>query len=252
VHRRLADGEVYWVNNRQKRAETLETSFRVTGKAPEFWHADTGVVEPAGYRVVNGRTVVPLKMDPNDAFFVVFRKPAAAPSRALPQVVETPVATVEGGWDVSFQEDRGAPARITLNQLSSWSDNSDSGVKYFSGTATYTKAINAPADWFKTGAQLWLDLGDVKNLAEVSVNGKPLGVLWKPPFRADVTGSLKPGTNSVEIKVTNLWVNRIIGDQQPDVTQKYTYTAQRFYRANSKLLPSGLLSPVKVVRLVKQ
>jgi hypothetical protein len=96
------------------------------------------------------------------------------------------------------------------------------------------------------------DLGDVKNLAEVSVKGKSLGILWKPPFRAGVRGALKPGTNSVEIKVTSLWVNRIIGDQQPNVMQKYTYTAQRFYRANAKLLPSGLLSPVKVVRLANQ
>jgi hypothetical protein len=249
VHRRLADGEVYWVNNRQKRVETLEVSFRVTGKAPEFWHPETGKVEQAGYRAVNGRTVVPLKMDANDAFFVVFRKAAAAPSRTLPRVVETPVATVEGAWNVSFQADRGAPARITLDKLLSWSENSDSGVKYFSGTATYAKTVDAPADWFKPGAQLWLDLGDVKNVAEVSINGKPLGILWKPPFRADMTGALKPGANSVEIKVTNLWVNRVIGDQQTDVTQKYTYTALRFYRANSKLLPSGLLGPVKVIRL---
>jgi hypothetical protein len=125
-------------------------------------------------------------------------------------------------------------------------------VKYFSGTAIYVKTIDAPADWFKSGEQLWLDLGDVKNLAEVSVNGKPLGILWKAPFQANVTGSLKPGPNSVEIKVTNLWVNRLIGDQQPGVTQKYTYTSQRFYRANSRLLPSGLLGPVKVVRLATQ
>jgi hypothetical protein len=252
VHRKLADGDAYWVNNRQKRAETLEASFRITGKAPEFWHPDTGKIEPADYRVANGRTVVPLKMDPNDAFFVVFRKAATAPSRTLPQVVETPAAAVEGAWDVSFQADRGAPARITVDKLLSWSENSDSGVKYFSGMATYAKTIDAPADWFKSGAQLWLDLGDVKNLAEVAVNGKPLGILWKPPFRTDVTDALKPGKNQLEIKVTNLWVNRIIGDQQTDARQKFTYTAQRFYRANSKLLPSGLLGPVKVVRLARQ
>ena len=64
----------------------------------------------------------------------------------------------------------------------------------------------------------------MKNIAEVSVNGKYLGIVWKPPFRVDVTGIMKPGTNALEIKVTNLWVNRLIGDQQPDATKKYTYT----------------------------
>ena len=124
----------------------------------------------------------------------------------------------------------------------------DAGVKYFSGTGTYAKTIQAPADWFKKGARLWLDLGDVKNLAEVSVNGKPLGILWKPPFRVDVTDALKPGANALEIKVTNLWVNRLIGDQQPGVPKKYTYTTQQFYRADSPLLPSGLLGPVVLWR----
>jgi hypothetical protein len=94
---------------------------------------------------------------------------------------------------------------------------------------------------------LWLDLGDVKNIAEITVNGKPLGVLWKAPFRVDVTGALKPGSNTLEIKVTNLWVNRLIGDQQPDVTTKYTYTAVQFYRADSPLLPSGLIGPVQLI-----
>jgi hypothetical protein len=98
------------------------------------------------------------------------------------------------------------------------------------------------------GAKLWLDLGNVKNIAEVSVNGKPLGVVWKPPFRVDATPALKAGTNDLEIRVINLWVNRLIGDQQPDVAKKYTYTAQQFYQADSPLLPSGLLGPVQVVR----
>jgi hypothetical protein len=122
-------------------------------------------------------------------------------------------------------------------------------VKYFSGSATYTKSIQAPADWFQDGGTLWLDLGDVKNIAEVSVNGSALGILWRTPFRVNVTSALKPGTNTLEIKVVNLWVNRLIGDQQDGVKTKYTYTAQQFYRADSPLLPSGLIGPVKVIRV---
>ena len=93
-----------------------------------------------------------------------------------------------------------------------------------------------------------IDLGEVKNLAEVSVNGKPLGIVWKAPYRMDVTNALKRGTNRVEIKVTNPWVNRIIGDRQPNVTKTYTFTSPKFYKADSKLVESGLLGPVQVIR----
>jgi hypothetical protein len=248
VHRKLADGDVYWVSNTNDRPEILEATFRVQGKDPELWHADTGVVEPAPYSIANGRTTVPLRLDPNDAVFVVFRKAATEPSRTLPVPAESALTSITGAWDVAFQPDRGAPARISLDSLSSWSDNPDPGVKYFSGTATYTKTIQAPADCFKAGTKLWLDLGDVKNIAQVTVNGTPFGILWKTPFRVDVTSALKAGANALEIKVTNLWVNRLIGDQQPNVSKKYTYTAMQFYRADSPLLPSGLLGPVLIVR----
>lgn len=107
--------------------------------------------------------------------------------------------------------------------------------------------INASANWFKKDAHLWIELGDVKNLAEVIVNGKSLGIVWKKPFKVDVTGALKPGKNTLEIKVTNLWVNRLIGDKQPGNEKKFTYTTQAFYNADSPLLPSGLLGPVRIL-----
>ncbi len=252
VHRTLADGEVYWVNNRNNRAETLEGSFRVQGKAAELWYPETGKTEPASYRIANGRTTVLLRLNPGESVFVVFRQRATAQSRTLPPQVETRVAVLDGAWEVSFQPHRGAPEKITLDKLISWSESADPGVKYFSGTGTYTRAVNAPADWFQRGARLWLDLGDVKNLAQVVVNGKQIGIVWKTPFRVDVTDAMKPGVNAVEVKVTNLWVNRLIGDQQPDVTRKYTYTTMPFYRANSPLLPSGLLGPVRLVKVAAE
>ena len=123
-------------------------------------------------------------------------------------------------------------------------------MKYFSGTAVYTRTIDVPADFASQGTRLWIDLGDVKNLAEVSVNGTSLGVAWKRPFRLDATGALKAGANNLEVKVTNLWVNRMIGDRQPNATTKYTFTAPVFYKANSPLLPSGLIGPVRIVQVV--
>ena len=144
---------------------------------------------------------------------------------------------------------RGAPAVATFPSLASWTENLDAGINYFSGTATYTTSIDAPAAWLAKGTGVWLDLGAVKNLAEVSVNGQRFPVLWRPPFRVNIAAALKPGANDVQIAVTNLWVNRVIGDQQPGVGQKFTYTPMPFYRANSPLLPSGLLGPVQVLKV---
>jgi hypothetical protein len=251
VHRKLADGDIYFLDNRNDRDETLDASFRVTGKMPELWHAETGKVEPVSYKIANGRTTLPLHLEPWGTVFVVFRKPATVPVRTLPAVAETRLATVDGPWNVSFQAHRGAPASVTLDKLVSWSDSTDAGVKYFSGAGTYTESIEAPADWFKPGASLWIDLGDVKNLAEVSVNGTSLGVVWHAPYRVDVTQALKAGKNEISVKVVNAWVNRLIGDQQPGAT-KYTYADITPYTAESPLQPSGLLGPVVVIREAAQ
>ncbi|HUP03518.1 MAG TPA: glycosyl hydrolase [Bryobacteraceae bacterium] len=249
VHRKLADGDLYWVDNRGDRAENVEAAFRVQGKAAELWHADTGKVEAASYRTAAGRTTVPLKLGPWDAVFVVFRGPAAAPARTLHEPAESEVTEVTGPWEVSFQADRGAPARMEMDKLASFSESAEEGVKYFSGTATYRKTLQAPATWFRPGAQLWLDLGDVKNLAKISINAKDLGIVWRPPFRVDAAAALKPGANVLLLQITDLWVNRLIGDQQPNAAKKYTWTAQQFYQADSPLVPSGLLGPVRLVRL---
>ena len=247
VHRKLPAGEIYFLDNRNEREESFAATFRVTGRVPELWHAETGKTEPVSYTIADGRTTVPLHLEPWGTVFVVFRKASVAPSLALPRVVETQLGTLDGPWNVSFQAGRGAPASITLDKLISWSDSSDAGVKYFSGKGTYSRSIQAPAEWFQPGQKLWLDLGDVKNLASVTLNGKPLGIVWRAPYRVEVTGVLKPGTNMLHVTVINAWVNRLIGDQQPGAT-KYTFADITPYNANSPLLPSGLLGPVAIVR----
>jgi hypothetical protein len=248
AHRKLTSGDLYFVDNRKDRDEQVDATFRVTGMEPELWHPETGKTEAVSFRIADGRTTVPLKLEPWGTVFVVFRKPTTATSRTLPKETETELVKLKDDWKVSFQPERGAPNSITMDKLASWSDNSDKGVKYFSGTGTYTKTVTAPAEWFKAGSHLWIDLGDVKNLAEVTVNGKPLGVVWHKPYRVDVTGALKPGANELTIKVTNAWVNRLIGDQQPDEKVKYTFTTVKPYKADSPLLASGLLGPVTVTR----
>ncbi len=242
VHRKLPDGDVWFVNNRRPTTEQVEGHFRVTGKQPELWHADTGTSEPVSYRIENGETVVPMTLDAESSVFVVFRKTAAASAMMLKKVVPTPVATLDKPWQVAFQAARGAPAGVTLPKLRSLSEHSDPGVRYFSGVASYTTSFTLPKD-IKPGAPLWLDLGEVGEIAEVTVNGKSAGYAWHKPYRVDVSGVVSPGRNALEVKVANLWVNRLIGDAQPDAA-KITWTAVPTYRADAPLRPSGLIGPV--------
>lgn len=248
VHRQLGNVDIYWINNRNNKAEDIEAAFRVGEKAPELWLPETGRIEQTSYVIENNITKVPLHLKANDAVFVVFRTNAREKSMTLNAPKEQELMTIEGAWSVGFQEKRGAPVQTTLETLIPWNENSDPGIKYFSGTGTYSRKIDAPGDWLKSGTELWLDLGSVKNLAEVIINGKSLGIVWNPPFRINVTGAVKQGENIIEIRVTNLWVNRLIGDQQKGADKKITYTTMPFYRADSPLLPSGLMGPVQILR----
>jgi len=245
VHRHLPDAEIYFLSNRSENPRTMDATFRVTGKRPELWHADSGLTEPVSFHIENGRTTVPLEMEGNGSVFVVFRQSASEPAGTVAARQETNVATLDGGWDVRFAPNLGAPEKITLDRLVSWTDNPDPGVRYFSGTAAYLKSFEVPGKWLNGGRHLMLDLGDLRELAEVSVNGHSVGIAWHPPYRVDVTDAVKSGTNTLEIKVTNLWVNRLIGDQQPGAT-KYTFTVMPTYKADAPLRPSGLLGPVTV------
>jgi hypothetical protein len=247
VHRKLADGDLYFLDNRGDSDSSVDASFRVTGKAPELWYSETGKMYPASFTIAGGRTTLPLHFEPWGTVFVVFRKATKETSRMLPKATDTQLATVEGPWKVAFQPGRGAPESVRLEKLIPWNESGDKGVKYFSGTGTYTKTLQASSDWFKKGATLWIDLGDVKNLAVVTVNGNPLGTVWHAPYRVDATAALKPGANEVTVKVTNAWVNRLVGDLQPDTTAKYTFSTWKAYKADTALLPSGLLGPVAIV-----
>ena len=248
VHRQTKDQDIYWLNNRSDESNDAEVSFRVTGKVPELWNPQTGKTEKVSFQVKDGRTIIPLRFESWDAYFIVFSGKATTSSFTKSIAAEQSRVSIENPWKVNFQEGRGAPQNATFEKLSSWSDHNDKGIKYFSGTASYENIFNIST--VDKDARYELDLGDVKNIAEVFVNGKNVGITWKRPFRLDVTDAIKAGENKLEIRVTNLWVNRLIGDQQPGVTDKITYTIMPFYQADSKLLPSGLLGPV-TLKLLK-
>jgi hypothetical protein len=246
VHRHLDDGDAYFVLNTRKQAATVQLSFGVTGKTPELWLPDTGQRRPVSYTIAKGRTTIPLQLDSSGSVFLVFRSPATASSLKVPEPAVNTLATLTGAWQVDFEPGRGAPEHTTFDRLVSWSEHPDAGIRFFSGHATYRKTLTAPTDWFKPGQTLWLDLGGVGDLAEVTVNGNAAGIAWKPPFRLDITPLLHPGENKIEVRVVNLWVNRLIGDRQPGATQ-YTFTALHPYHADSPLLSSGLLGPVRII-----
>jgi hypothetical protein len=246
LHRHLTDGEDYFLVNRKPRAETIEAHFRITGKAPELWHAETGATEPVFYRITQGETVVPLALEAEDAVHVVFRKPAAADALTVPKPTPVVLATLNGPWNLAFQPGRGAPAAATLPALAPLEQNANPGIKYFSGLVTYTKAFAAPRGW-RPGQALWLDLGAVHELAEVSVNGRLVGTAWHAPFSLEIGAAMHKGENQLEVRVANLWLNRLIGDAQKGAgkdTPKITWTALPTYRADAPLHPSGLIGPV--------
>ena len=244
VHRTMADGDSFFLVNQLDRTEAIEARFRVTGKLPELWSAETGKAHPVSYRAADGETIVPLTLHADDSVHVVFRKPATAPSLTVTPRAPAAAGDLSGPWTVAFQPGRGAPASITLDSLVSLDQHADPGVKYFSGEATYAREFRTPKGW-KPGQQLWLNLGLVREVAEVRVNGQHAGWAWRAPWRVDLSNVAKKGRNRLEIKVANLWVNRLIGDRQPGAL-KVTWTAMPTYLPDAPLKSSGLIGPVKL------
>ena len=250
IHRRAGDAEIYFVANRSTNRVTGECAFRVAGKVPELWNAVTGEhrflddYTPAGESVV-----VPLSFDPCGSWFVVFQKPTALQSRGGGQIRNfpepTPFQKLSGPWTVSFDPKWGGPASAEFDELASWPTRPEPGIKFYSGTATYTKTFYLADPKPETRKpNLILDLGNVRELAEVKVNGKSCGIVWTPPFRVDVTDAVKPGANRLEIKVVNFWPNRVIGDAGLPPEQRLTRTNVRKLTKNTALMESGLLGPV--------
>ena len=238
VHRTLGGTEIYWVNNGNYEARKVKATFRTSGKKPEVWHPETGAVEEVSYSIKGDVTEVTLNMVSQDAVFVVFKDKAEQNEVILPEKTETILCQVETPWEVTFGD-----KTVEFPQLTSYTESKDPDIKYFSGTATYNNKVTVPEDALKEG-KIKLSLGDVCCIAEVSVNGVEMGQVWKAPYDIDITSAVKAGENEISIKVTNLWVNRIVGDQQPGCKNKTTYQAFSFYNASSALLPSGLLGPV--------
>ncbi len=248
AHRQTADCDIYFVANHQPHAVKLSAMFRVTGRAPECWDAATGATTRMDiYRETNGRTEMPLSLEPNASVFVVFPKSQAAalPHASAPSglVAEIPaLVSLTGSWDVRFTSGWGAPEQVAFPNLISWTESKDAGVRAYSGSAIYTKNFDLPT--VRAGERVTLDLGEVKVLADVKLNGRDLGVLWKEPYALDVTSALRPGKNALEVRVVNTWVNRLVADSGLPPEKRLTWTTYNPYHPGDALKPSGLLGPV--------
>jgi hypothetical protein len=247
IHRRYGSNEIYFVANRTAAPLDVNGRFRVRGKAVELWHADKGEIEPASYAFDSSATTVSLSLTAHESVFVVFGNTTLQASRQLPKMQYTPVGELTGSWKLSFPKGYGAPESINIPRLRSWTDNAEAGVKYFSGTGAYTQSFEVKKEWLKPGQRLLLDLGLVKDMAELFLNGTKIDFLWKAPFQADITHAVKGGMNELEIRVTNEWTNRWRGDQEDTAHKVLASYPIPFGRRQYELAESGLLGPVKLL-----
>lgn len=247
VHRQTRGADIYWVSSRE--AQKVSLSLRVSGRDAKLWDPQTGEISLVSYHESDGRTIIDVDLQKDDAKFIVLSGKAVSGGVALPEKILRPVQTLDGAWNVAFQEHRGAPETAVFDSLYSYTRSVVQGIKYFSGTATYTKSFTlAPAQ-----GRIVLDLGDVENLAEVLINGKKVRTLWKEPYTMDITDALNEGENSLQVRVTNLWPNRLIGDAGLPESQRITFCGYPFYNADSPLRDGGLLGPVTLLeQIVKE
>ena len=253
IHRRTPEADIYFVRNMQPRPEKVEVSFRIKGKQPELWRHDTGeILEAPEYRLEAGRVSMPLELDPTGSVFVVFRRPATGSRTAPKPEPLAPPREITGPWELKFPEGWGAPPSVTLPRLISWTEHPHEGVRYFSGIARYERDIEIPAGWLGAGRKVLLDLGRVWVAAEVSLNGKPVGIAWKTPFQVDLTPAARPGQNRLVVSVANTWANRLIGDARSPSGPRYTRTnitaSNGVPWAKMNPLESGLFGPVRLLQ----
>ena len=252
IHRRSGEAEIYFVANRATNAVIADCIFRIEGKVPELWNAVTGEHRvTADFTERKGRTEMQIKFEPCGSWFVVFRESTAKQTNRTSVDIELEtLAELSGAWTVRFDTNWAGPESVEFESLVSWTARPEPGVKFFSGTATYEKTFDfSQSAIANRQSAIFLDLGNVRELAEVRVNGKSCGVTWTPPFRVDITSALKPGENKLEIEVVNFWPNRIIGDAALPKEQRLTRTNIRKLTKGTKLMESGLLGPVRILEL---
>ena len=282
THRRDGDAEIYFVANPVPEIRAARCTFRVAGKRPQLWDPVAGTMRSLPESTeASGRTALELRFEPSQSFFVIFDgegPPGNKAGRNFPSF--DTLAFPAGPWTVAFDPKWGGPEQVTFTGLEDWSRRPEAGIRYYSGTAEYRITFDAPPSLVPAPGTagdirrgVWIDLGDVKNIARLRLNGKDEGILWCSPWRIDATDVLRERANTLDVTVANLWPNRLIGDENfppggefgkrgnllrwpdwirvkdPVVPQgRRTFATWRQYSKDSPLLPSGLLGPVRFLR----
>jgi len=269
-HRKTDYKDIYFIANRTDDFQKTECTFHALGE-PELWMGTTGETRKIrNYKVESGSTIIPLEFFPYESFFITFSgksEKSVSNQNSTNFPIFKEVKTIEGIWDVSFNPKFGGPEHIQFDELQDWTKHEMRGIKYYSGIATYKKTIDIDR---LDGNTFFIDLGVVKDIARVKLNGKDIGVVWCAPWRIDISGALKEGKNELEIEVANRWINRLLGDkQEPDAnvrtvkfengllggqeftTGRYTFTTKSAMGSFkfTEPLSSGLFGPVRILEM---
>jgi hypothetical protein len=256
IHYTIGDLHVYFISNQTEDVQTIESVFRIEGRQPELWDALTGEIrEATAFSQQNGRTTVPLTLEPYGSIMVLFNREIdntlqGKEKTNYPDFI--PVQELGGNWNVYFAPEYGGPGMVNFPELIDWTTYRDEGIKFYSGSAIYYKDFHFTP---QQNNSYFLQLENVKDvgIAKVRVNGIDKGVVWTKPFRIDVTSELIEGENSLEIKVINSWYNRVAGDEmnpKQDQITKTNIVLRNDFRGRPRkeipLEPSGLLGPVSI------
>ena len=269
THRALPDRDIYFISNRTGLMVTDTCLFRDGTKNAELWDAVTAKINPLlCFTAKNGSIEVPVRLEPFQSYFVVFYHSERTDNKKFrtPEMFrdKKSIKKLDGKWNVSFNPTWGGPENIQFDSLYDWTKRPDDGIRYYSGIAVYRKSFDLPDNEVRSKkSEYYLELGTVKNLAHVKLNGKDLGIIWTAPWQVNITDALKSKGNQIEIQVADLWINRLIGDENqpwdgvkdgkwpewllngtPRESKRFTFTTHRFYKKDDPLVESGLLGPV--------
>jgi hypothetical protein len=270
-HRSLPDREIYFLSNKREYPVTDSCFFRNGSHSAELWDAVTGEIRPlTGLFEKYGCTGFIVKLEPFQSYFVVFYNSGKMKEQEIRETENFPekevLMTLNGPWDVAFDTTCGGPQNIKFDSLTDWSQRPEDGIRFYSGIAVYSKKFDLPASGGSIKkSDIYLNLGKVKNLAKVKINGKNLGIVWTSPWEVNISDEIRGKNNHLEIEVANLWINRLIGDESepwdgiangkwPEwflngtsrPSKRYTFTTHRYYKANDPLVESGLFGPVTI------
>jgi hypothetical protein len=249
AHRKSDEEDIYFISNQKQTKRSFETSFRIAGKIPVWYNPVTDTTSAlANWKIENGRTIVDINLDANESGFVIFKentKEVLAQGYQKGLEFEN-VQTLDENWELQFDPKYKGPKEIVkINKLFDWSTSENEQIKYYSGTAVYKK------DFVWKGKEIdkmWIDLGEIANIAEIKINGKDCGTLWTLPYKTAISQALKKGKNTIEIKITNTWANRLMGDQKLPKEQRATWTNATYRLEGEPLLKAGLLGPIMIIK----